>query len=337
MLKAGRTISAATCAGIFLISSSPCFGQDQTVQNQAPVITKKIGEPVTIHLSNGNIVELKQVETLIPLESTVVLSENSCSSKLGLKWGFVVPVVVRSLVPVWKAHPTKQGQPITRFDSTDKKDVVTSQTSLQSRNNGSSLFESDLARLTHQDPHVQRVKKIALENPSAVGWFDCKDSCNDVLPKGATVALLWDENFEMANDEISMSRSSDPPAVNQMTNRFGGIPLKVNGGRIEFGRPRKGYGIFSNFLPMGVTYQIQLSFQAPNLVEPDDHLCQMKWDVDFTSIFTKFTQATEQVEDPEKIKSVDLKEYMFRAEDEENATLNSMFSESNYRGEEYGQ
>ncbi len=139
----------------------------------------------------------------------------------------------------------------------------------------------------------------------------------------------------MANNELNLTRNSKATAVNQITSRFEGIPLKVSGNRIEFGRPRKTYGVLSAFLPMGVTYQIQLSFQAPNLVDPEDELCQMKWDMDFTSIFTQFTQAFNQVRDTERIKLLELTSYSLRAEDESNSSFSELFSDWTYRGEEY--
>ncbi|MBK9040217.1 MAG: hypothetical protein IPL83_13830 [Bdellovibrionales bacterium] len=240
----------------------------------------------------------------------------------------------KSLIPIWKTHPSKQGELVTRFNTDEKKYEVASETSLQSRNGRSSFFEADLARMISQDIQVQEIQRIAVENPSAVGWFECKESCEGVLPKDVT-ALLWDENFEMENRELDLTRKSQTTAVNQITSRFEGIPLKVSGNRIEFGRPRKAYGVISAFLPMGVTYQIQLSFQAPNLVDPDDDLCQMKWDMDFTSIFTEFTQALNQVRDTERINLLELTNYSFRAEDEANASFNGLFSDWTYRGEEY--
>lgn len=331
MLNLEQIVSKLARAAVCLILCQTGLAEDQ---DKSPIIVKKVGEPVIIQLPNGNTVELKQLERLIPLSSTITLSENSCSSRLGLKWGYVVPVIVRSLIPVWKTHPTKRGESVTRFNTDEKRNEVASETSLHSRNGKSSFFEADLARMISEDMQVQEIQRIAVENPSAVGWFECKDSCEGVLPKDVT-ALLWDENFEMANSELDLTRKSQSTAVNQITSRFEGIPLKVSGNRIEFGRPRKAYGGLSAFLPMGVTYQIQLSFQAPNLFDPDDNLCEMKWDMDFTSIFTQFTQAINQVRDTERIKLLELTNYSFRAEDEANDSFNGLFSDWTFRGEEY--
>lgn len=330
VLKLAR---AAVC--LILCQTGMAEDQDKSpIREKNPIIVKKVGEPVIIELPNGNSVELKQVERMIPLSSTITLSENSCSNRMGLKWGYVVPVIVKSLIPVWKTHSTKQGESVTRFNTEGKINEVASETSLQSRNGRNSLFEADLARIVSQNTHAQEVQRIAIENPSAVGWFECKESCEDVLPKDIT-ALFWDENFETANSELDLTRKSRTTAVNQITSRFEGIPFKVSGNRVEFGRPRKTYGVLSAFLPMGVTYQIQLSFQAPNLVDPDDDLCQMKWDMDFTSIFTRFVRAIDQVRDPEKIKLLELSNYFFRPEDESDPTLKSLFSEWHYLDEEY--
>lgn len=330
VLKLAR---AAVC--LILCQTGLAGDQEKSpTQEKSPIIVKKVGEPVIIELPNGNSVELKQVERLIPLSSTITLSENSCSNILGLKWGYVVPVILKSLIPVWKTHPTKQGESIIRFNSREKRNEVASETSLQSRNGRNGLFEANLARIVSQDKHVQEIQRIAVENPTAVGWFECKEACDGVLPKGIT-ALFWDENFETANDEIDLTRFSQGTVVNQITSRFEGVPLKIIGNRVEFGRPRKTYGIFSAFLPMGVSYQIQLSFQAPNLVDPDDDLCQMKWDMDFTSIFTQFVEAIGQARDTEKIKLLELTSYLFRTEDESDLTLKYLFSDWHYRDEEY--
>lgn len=331
MLNVERIISRLTCAAACLILCQTSLAEDQ---DKSPIIVKKVGEPVTIQLPNGNSVELKQVESLIPLSSTITLSENSCSSRLGLKWGYVVPVIAKSLIPVWKSHPTKRGEFVTRFNTAGKTNEVASETSHQSRNGQSVSFETDLARMISQDVRIQEIQKIALENPSAVGWFECKESCEGVVPKDVT-ALLWDENFEMENSELDLTRQSESPKVNQITSRFEGIPLKVNGNRIEFGRPRKMYGIISAFLPMGITYQIQLSFQAPNLVDPNDDLCQMTWDMDFTTIYAQLVQAIDQVTDTERVKLLKLTDYLFRAEDETNPSFKGFFSDWTYKREEY--
>ncbi|MBK9040216.1 MAG: hypothetical protein IPL83_13825 [Bdellovibrionales bacterium] len=93
MLSVEQIVSKLARAAVCLILCQTGLAEDQ---NENPIIVKKVGEPVIIQLANGNTVELKQVERLIPLSSTITLSENSCSNKLGLKWGYVVPVVVKA-------------------------------------------------------------------------------------------------------------------------------------------------------------------------------------------------------------------------------------------------
>ncbi len=161
MLSAEQIVLKVALAAVCFILCQTGLAEEQ---KQNPIVFKTVGEPVIIQLPNGNTVELKQVERLIPLSSMITLSENSCSKRLGLKWRFVVPVVAKSLVAVWKTHPTKQGESVTRFNTDEKKYEVVSETSLQSRNGGGSLLQADLVRMISQDKQVQEIQRCPVSH-----------------------------------------------------------------------------------------------------------------------------------------------------------------------------
>jgi hypothetical protein len=299
--------------------------------NKVKEIIKVPGKPFRVVFYNGKVIGLKLKTTFTPLRSSLVLAENSCTRTIGMKGEFVIPLVLRNLIAYWAVHPTKQGQPVLEWDSDDKKEKVKVSTAFLTRLIDEN-FEQSVASVPASGIEDAKVLSQTRASQEAFGWFECpQGKCDGLLPKNTEV-LFWDENFETGNSQARMTRNNEP-SFTQMTSRLQQLPLTVQGGRINFGRPAKTFGAFAQFLPPGITYQLQWTFRDKNLVEPDDELCQMKWDLDFTRIFTQFTKATESMEDPAKVGVASYPEYDFTAQDEQNLFFSSLFSNDEFEGE----
>jgi hypothetical protein len=299
--------------------------------NKVREIIKVPGQPLRVVFYNGKVIGFKLKTTFTPLRTSLVLAENSCTRTIGMKGEFVIPLVLRNLITYWVAHPTKQGQPVMEWDSDDKKEKVKSSTAFLTRLIDEN-FEQSMSSVPAEGIEDAKVLKQARASRDAFGWFECPGKCDGLLPKNTEV-LFWDENFETGNSQARMTRNNEP-SFTQMTSRLQQLPLTVRGRNVNFGRPAKTFGAFAQFLPPGITYQVQWTFRAENLVEPDDELCQMKWDLDFTRVFTQFTKATESLEDPAKVDLASFPEYGFDSKDEENAFFSSLFSNSDFESED---
>ncbi len=295
-------------------------------------IIKAPGQPLRVVFEDGKTIGFKLKTGFTPLRTSITLSDNSCTPTIGTKGEFVIPLVLRSLIAFWIVHPTKQGQPVIEYDNQDKREEVKSSTAFLTFLTDPNFFQT-----------VSALPANLIEEPSSFafaraqnnifGWFECpKGNCAGLLPK-MTEVLYWDENFETQNSQVRMSMG-DEPAINQMSSRLQSLKLKVKEGKVLFGRPAKTFGFFASFLPPGITYQVQWTFKDKNLVEPDDDLCQMKWDLDFTRVFTQFTKATEDTTEVEKVNLSLYPEYNFAAEDEENLFLESLFRKTDWESRE---
>jgi len=291
-------------------------------------ISMQAGQPIQVNLSNGSVISFKNKEGFAPLKSTLTLSENSCTQELGTKVDFIVPIIWQSLIPYWLKHPSKQGTAVIRHDSSDKKDRVYSNTAFISRVTNTDEFSSHLAQLPTNQIVETDIYQETLKEVTAMGWLECQSDCGQLLPTSKSV-IFWDENFETPNNQVSMVRYRNVPSLNQMTSRLEDVNLTLSREgktqRIFFSRPKNAFGLASFFLPPGITYQVQWTFQAPNLVDVDDPLCQMKWDMDFTRVFTQFTSASETVIDPKLVNIKDLPDYIFDPKDKDRVLFSDMF------------
>jgi len=295
-------------------------------------LIKVEGQPFQVVFEDGKIIGLKAKTTFTPLHTSLTLTENSCTRMVGTKGDFIIPLVLRSLIPYWIAHPSKQGQPVLKYDSESKKDEVNSSTALITRL-ADAQFDQTLMSVPANGVEDKEIYNLAKKSTDAFGWFKCPGDCQGLLPQNTEV-LFWDENFETENNQTRMTRDQSQPSFNQMTSRLQQLPLTTEGNRIKFGQPARTFGLFALFLPPGITYQVQWTFRDKNLIEPDDDLCQMKWDLDFTRIFTQFTQATESVQDVNKVRHEPYPVYNYSAKDEQFLYFSSTFSESTWSATE---
>lgn len=295
--------------------------------NQVSDVVKEAGKPVQIHFNDGRTIQFKILETFAPFHTKATLSDNSCTRNIGLQATYLVPVITRSLVPYWSSHPTKAGQPVVKIDSDDKKAKIAGQTAYYARNNTKdfdSLFAH--AGLQVQD---QAALQSARANSEALGWLECAKECKDVLPAAAQI-LFWDENFETNNEQLEMVAGNRSPSINQMTSRMEQMPIHQEGRKIYFSVAQRAYGAFGRLFPPGITYQVQWNFQAENIVNPEDSMCQMAWDLDFTQIFTQFTKLTIENQSADAVKISELPEYLYVEEDGANLYLSYLFTTSNW-------
>jgi hypothetical protein len=287
-------------------------------------VIKVPGQPFRVIFEDGKTIGFKLKTRFSPLRTSITLSENSCTRMIGTKGEFVIPLVLRGLIAYWIVHPTSQGQAVLEYDSTDKKDEVKSSVAFLTYLSDAN-FNQTLAQLPTNSIEEPASFAFAKGKSNIFGWFECpKGNCGGLLPK-KTEVLFWDENFELQNEQVRMSRADEGPALNQMSSRLQSLKLIVNNGKIVFAKPARSFGFFSSFLPPGISYQVQWTFPDRNLVEPDDELCQMKWDIDFSRIFTQFTKATEELTEVEKVNLSLYPDYNYEAKDEENLSLNNFF------------
>lgn len=295
-------------------------------------IIKVPGQPLRVIFEDGKTIGFKLKIGFAPLRTSITLSDNSCTRMVGTKGEFVIPLVLRSLVPYWIVHPTKQGQAVLEYDSDDKKDEVKASTAFLTALSDPNFIQT-LSSLTANTIEEPASYAVARRENSIFGWFECpQGKCAGLLPK-MTEALFWDENFEINNSQLRMS-IGDEPAINQISSRLQSLKLEVKSGKILFGKPAKAFGLFSAFSPPGISYQVQWTFRDKNLVEPDDEFCQMKWDIDFTRVFTQFTKLTEDTTEVEKVNLSLYPEYNFDAQDEQDLSLGSAFQANDWEASE---
>lgn len=301
--------------GLLAFAGSVVGAEDSS--NPEPTLIKAEGEPFQVTYDADRIVRFKVYQELRMLETTFTLSENNCSSKLGMKVKYRVPVIQRAFLPFWWKHPQKQGEPVLSLDSDSQKFQPDKALTF-----ASPLNEEEFQRLTALEaakPDLGRPSKFSgRENLGRIATLICEGDCAKILPP-ITELRYWDENFETGNRELLMAprKIGSPPKVNAMTSRLEQLPVQFYGNQVLIGRPLHAAG-FVEFYPPGVGYEIRWNIKLKNLVDEDDDLCQMKWSEDFTPIFTQFTSFSEKFKTPESIRTLELRDYSYSSSDERN-------------------
>ncbi len=297
--------------------------------NKVKTMIKEAGKPVEIVFNDGRVIELKLHEVYHPLKSSMTLSTNTCTRTLGDKMEFVMPLIHRSLIPVWKTHPTKQGQFVLDFDEENKRDEVASDSAFYNPMKAAE-FNDRLKALKPTQIDDRPSHNIATQLVGKFGWMDCAGACPaTLLPESKTVRF-WDENFETGNEGATMVRGMEEISFNQMTSRLQEVDLTLAGDKIYFANPKETFGYLALFFSAGITYQIQWYFEGKNLIDENDSLCEMRWDVDFTRVFTDFTAVGELVTNVEKARTLKLEPYLFDPRDDEHIQLQYPLSASRW-------
>ena len=329
------TAIRALALGFVFASSLAVHAEDAAPEpNKVKTLTKEAGKPVRVLFNDGSEIGFKIREVFTPFQTTATLSDNSCTRDIGTKAHYVAPVMVRAIVPYWTVHATKQGQSVQILDKQDDgtmKLKVDSQPAFYSRVTDKN-FSAKLA-LPNLEIANPEIVQTTLANPNEIGWFECLTDCPGLMPKTDKI-LIWDENFEADNDQMSMIQGTNSAPINEITNRMQEVPVRLDGRRIFYGPSGRTFGFFGKFLPPGITYQFQWNIRAPNIVDTGDTVCQIKWDLDFSQIFTQFTKLSSLTEDPEKVQITGMREYIFQDEDGSNIFANDIFSESHWSNRE---
>lgn len=281
-----------------------------------PTVTKTPGQQVVIEYDADHVIELQMVEKLITFDTTLTLADNSCSTKIGTKVRFVLPLGVKYLFPIWKRNPTAQGLPVLKLKEDKKSLEVAARAPFFTRKR-KAAFEQLLNRVQPRDRRGMEIQKVLQQNPQLFNWIECDGNCNGIIPESASTILFWDHNFERSNDELSLTKGVSGPTVNRIISRLQGVPLTVRQNRIYFNLPQSIYGE-AEFTPPGVSYQILWTFQSKNIVDPQSELCQMTWEIDFTKIFTQYNVAFEAIREQKFFESVkpSLKPFIYTEIDE---------------------
>jgi hypothetical protein len=251
--------------------------------NSVREITRGEGRPVEIHFKDGRVAKVVRKERLDEFRVPIQLSENSCRAKVGVSCSFVMPFVRQQLAAIWTKHPSRQGLPL-EYAFNQSITFGTQNFITRSQNN---LFEKILRRIPVTGDEAARIKLVL--NDKNMGRIECApdkaDELSSSLPRTREM-LYWDENFENGNAELAMSKGFGA-RVNQTWRRFEGFKLKLEGATLNFSRFTKAYGMFTDYYPMGISYQIQMTFLAPNIIDASEESCALKWDISFTSYFTQ--------------------------------------------------
>lgn len=294
--------------------------------NKIKTFVKEEGKPMEVIFNDGRVIGFKLSYKFMPMRSSLTLSENSCTTAFGKKFEYVVPNIMRAILPYWKVHPKKAGQFVTRYNSDDKVDEVRSEMTHFSRLNDPKFAQrlNDFSEAAVEDKEALRTARAY---PDQFGYLNCGTECEGVLPSNRLVQF-WDENFELGAPETMMVTNDDGPSLNQMSSRLQEMQMTVKDGYILFGKPARTYGFFALFFPPGITYQIQWNIQSQNLIDNLDSLCQLRWDMDFTRVFNIFDGASVQVTDIAQANKGQFKIYNFTPDDTSVMSINSLFIDS---------
>lgn len=265
-----------------LFSGNQALAQSATASasNKVRSILRNVGAPLDIVYEDGRVASVYRREKLDEFRAPVVLSENSCKPVVGLKCEFVLPFVRQSFVGIWKTHPQRRGQ-VVQY-AADKNTIFGTQIIIT--RSQSALFESTLSRMTSEGVGSAERNRNAIHDKT-MARLECSGPLESAMPDTREI-VYWDETFENGNIELSIT-SGFGARVNLIWQRLEGLPFKVSGGTLNVARYKRAYSMYTDYYPIGVAYVIQMNFKAPNLIEPSDEMCQIKWDVNFTEYFSQ--------------------------------------------------
>lgn len=297
--------------------------------NEVVKFEREEGKPMRVTYADGRILQVEMNGGLMWFWTYANMSENSCTKKTGVKCKIIIPIEFRQFIARWVKHPTREGQVVVskRSERAEENDVE-----------GSSTFVSPLQRnefkrlrdrLAQTPSRNEMEEKFFAIPENTLGWLECGQS---VFDGQLTDVQYWDENFELQNNEMGFF-NSDNPAVNQFSSRLQSVKISEKDGNVYFSVPKRTFGIFSKFLPPGVSYQIQWTVNMPNLIEVGRPTCDVKWDLNFGRIFTQFTALSVTGRPLKDVKVDGFKPYLFDAYDASNISINYFLSRDKWRQE----
>lgn len=237
------------------------------------------GATVEAVYADGRIAQVYRKERLDEFRVPVELSDNTCKPFRRHVCTMVIPFARQYLAAVWKRHPTREGQNVSLKN--DPKTIFGNQVFVTRSQN--TLFETILSRIPFSAGQSEKIKSVLADK--SMGRIECDSDLTQSMPNAKEITF-WDENYEGGNVELAMSEGFGT-RVNQNWRRVEGLPTEVQKNILKFSRFKKEYGQFTDYYPLGVSYQLQFTFRASNIIDPDDEACMMKWDVNFTQYFTQ--------------------------------------------------
>jgi hypothetical protein len=300
-------LAKITC-GLFITVALVAHGDDADRK-----LIKVPGQPVTVEWQDRAF-QVYRYDGLVPFTTTLTLTSNNCTRRIGDKLNLTVPMAMTTLVALWTKHPRFQGKPVLHYESVDRKAEVNSLYDFVSSN--SPFYMSTLQRI--QAPAAKRVpfEKIA-ERPGTVAWMDCPKGCAKLLPKPSATMLTWDQVFEGSTFALGVS-AMEYKTINLMDSRVTGMKAVSSANQIflKFDADTNVLRADDQTFLLGVAYQLVWTFASPSLDEPGVQQCQMKWDVDFTQIFRQFTDAQNPLLEPRLFDSSKVSPYLYDPDDE---------------------
>lgn len=242
---------------------------------KAKVVQIEEGRPFEITLDNDTVIEFRHKLKATVMNVPVTMSENSCNTQVGVKCIMHSALVREEHVGFWKVHPTKVGKPVNTSQSGSPNYLDDSQ-QFSAVDLKFSTVVKTLARKGTLPPSFTKFE------PNQVVWFECEQSLAE-MPENI---LYWDQNFENGNSEITMD-NRQYRQVNKVTDRIRNVKLRGDGKVFAAFSPIVRAASSNGNIP-GFAYQIQWTIQAPNLIETEKPVCQIKWDVAFGAVFTQF-------------------------------------------------
>lgn len=237
-------------------------------------ITQDVGAPVLIKYNNGTVAQMLRKEKVDEFRTPISLSENSCKTMKNLSCQLVVPYVRQQFAAVWKNHPTRQGLPLEY--SFDQKMTYGRQLFITRAQN--ELYETALKRIEAADPKARQAL-----NYKPLARIECDGDISTALPASSEI-LFWDETYEAGLSELVMT-DEGYVRVTLNNNRSENLGIQQSGKVLHINRYRVAYGDYNLQYPLGMSYSSQLIFRAPNIDEPKNELCEVKWLVNFSIYF----------------------------------------------------
>lgn len=270
----------------FVLSAAAVDLSARTVKN----IVIQDGSPVEVQYDDGAVATVVRKETLDTLELQMTVGENSCQEDLKkISCRLKIPYIRQSYAAQWKQHPTRQGQAVQYKDMPE----VTFGAQFFITKDNTEKFKDALARAT---------KSFNPGNPQEMGRLECDQDVNQIFPNVSKI-IFFDETYEGANYELAAHKGYT--RVNLNWRRYQDIPFQMSGNAASIGVYRKIYGTYAALqYPFGLSYAINMLFEAKNVESPEDKMCQVKWSVNFSRYFDQI-QALLRGE----AKKTDLSEY----------------------------
>ena len=298
--------------------------------NEVKEFILETGKPMVVKYHDNRELQAEDRGGVMWFWTNANMAENTCTRKTGIKCKIVIPIEYKTYIARWTQHPTRQGQVVVSGSQPNVADNSVVGTSLFVSPLQRDQFRDLLIRLNKKASRNEIEERIVTLPDGTLGWLECGQS---VFEGQITEIQYWDENFETGNSEIGFFQS-DIPSVNQIVSRLQSVKISERDGNVYFSVPKRSFGIFSQFLPPAVTYQIQWTINKPSLVETGSPTCDVKWDINFGRIFTQFTSLSIAGRPLKEVKVEGFKPYFYEGPGSQSLMSNYFFTRNQWDRQE---